>query len=357
MIKIIDILKQHGYGITEERNKKYCYQKIPMIGLSLTPFCSHKCWYCISGKPYKASYKSIIDKIGIKEYIKKILFLAGDSKVEYRLSGGEPTEHWAFGEVTSALLNSGHTVVIQTNGTNAQIIENTLSKYDKEIINMVSYEISFHLGSYLRDKNNINLNKYLNIYFEKIISRCGKFGVVVPLTPNILSCINTEQYFDILKNIAFKYNFINDPTIPKTIFSLTELYGKFNNKKYPKEYSQEEKEKIVYLKQKYQDINFTINEINELGSIDRILKLKDMPCYYMNQFLRISYDGKINLCGSGHPRDKNNYKITDKILPKVEIKATPCCFDTCNCISMGTCACLNPNGISYKDYLKFLGQY
>lgn len=62
-------------------------------------------------------------------------------------------------------------------------------------------------------------------------------------------------------------------------------------------------------------------------------------------------NGDILVCGSGKPTHIIG-NIQDKNLPIVCDKAIPCVFDTCNCVSIGSVACLSPHNISYEAYTK-----
>jgi hypothetical protein len=66
-------------------------------------------------------------------------------------------------------------------------------------------------------------------------------------------------------------------------------------------------------------------------------------------------DGRIVICNSGLPA-KAEFDIMDyKSIAPISDYPQPCIYDYCNCISMGTVACLGPSNITLDEYLKEKG--
>src|SRR3989339_1008508 len=116
------------------------------ISLQLTYHCPHRCWYCNQGQPYRVTKETVIDQIGEKEYIRRILRLAGNKKVWYLMFGGEPLAHPSVLPVSQAVLEAGHTIFYQTNGTMISRIK-ALKPWREQI----NFESSFHLGTYSKE--------------------------------------------------------------------------------------------------------------------------------------------------------------------------------------------------------------
>lgn len=346
-MKTVQLLLKNGFGITEKSKDRF-FQVHPkqMIGLALSDFCSHKCWYCCNGKPYNGKKTGIIDSLGVEKYSKCILKMSNENIVEYRIYGNEPTEHPNFKDLVKVILDNGHFLTILTNGTNSDVIESSFSGFSKEYISRVKMEMSFHLGVYAKDSSDIRLKKYFNVHFPKALLYCKSIVLIIPLSPNIL------VFDSFIKNVNILIEMANSANVDMQIIP-TEFYGSFFKKQYPKDYSDGEKKVIQNIMEKYNYekvfSKFDKNSVSDLCKMNKGLYLKGMPCYFVNNFLRISSSGDVSCCGSGIP-NKIIGEITDNILLPKKYEPFPCPYDVCVCPLHGTRGCLDPNEVSYSDY-------
>lgn len=339
--------------ITQERHEDYVRENLPYISIYPTRYCSHNCWYCCSGKSYNYPKKSIIDELGVDLYISRILSLSNGVRCEYRPSGGEPLEHPATPKIIEALLNAGHNVCLGTNGVHIDRIIDTVNGTGKKI----DFEVSFHIGQYLREKD----GKRLKFYMENVVENVLKIGkrctFIVPIPPEVLHSEETEKYFDQIVEMATAYG-ANLPDyhfgLYSKVFSLSEFGGEYNGKTYPRDYSVADRERITYLMRKYVNPDYAFDEISALSSINRSMDLKGINCYYMTGVIQVSNNGDIFVCGSGdhsmiigNIRDAN---ISSKV--GASNNPAPCAFKKCCCASMGLNGCLKPHGLTFADYDK-----
>jgi len=330
--------------ITEERKKKFLETyKHPIIALALHKFCSHQCWYCCDGhkNPQYGDKLSIIDSMGVDNYIKKILELAKVT-THYRINGGEPFENKYIKEISFAILNEGHFISFLSNLTHVDNVYETCLPNKKQ----VRMEASFHLGAYLRDKTPVRLNNYLNDYFIKATQISYKTDIVLVLSRDVLNYSYLYYTLDKMKEIGKS----NDCDVQ---FAFQEMYGMdiINEKSesFPTAYDQEDKEKIVALNRYYKDPNYQFTQIEAVAAVNRVLKLKGWDCFYMKRILDISSEGRVMRCNSGFPAEYEDLETTQYTLND---ESAPCIYDSCNCIGRGIKACLTPNGVTLEDYVK-----
>jgi len=297
--------------------------KRPVIQFALNDYCSHRCWYCISAPTWEGSKTGYIDKIGLDKYFDFLMGFTQGHTCTFRFGGQEPTEHPLFYPLLLKLLATEHYIEVITNGLK---LEDILTDEIIQYKNKIKWEMSYHLGMYIFDYSSSREDKWNGSFIKAV--KCGSVQLVIPMTPGLLRDeLNLDDLFNTLRDAG-------DVT-----FELIEFYYK----DYPRAYTQEEKQRWFELRNEYQE-PISMEEIESIININRVMYLKGMPCYYMNRIVNIMYDGSTRLCGAGFPP-----KIGAGF--KIKNHASPCDYDSCNCISLGYENCLKPLGMNYTDYL------
>lgn len=334
-----------------------------MISLRLTDFCSHRCPYCIDGDCRTNPNRSdLIDKMGIDKFIDHLLLLGREEPLEYRLSGGEPTESPYFLDVVDAIIKDGkHSLRIMTNGQSDKLVR-AFDKYDKKDMNLF-LEASFHLGAFLLDKDDKRIDKW-NQNMNAIIPKCRKVVLVVPLSMLVLQ--NASKLIASLSSVkdACVANGVEFGTL------LTELYGRdIDGRNMPQEYDEEEIKVIEGLHGRFsqKDAYKSSDEFDvfENRAVERLqlgtsMELQGVDCYYSKMFYLIqTSSGYIIPCGSGNPAhaignigDYNSVFMLANQIEDNDKAYDACPFATCNCILKGELACLTPNRIKIKTLLE-----
>ncbi|OGJ87085.1 MAG: hypothetical protein A2268_15365 [Candidatus Raymondbacteria bacterium RifOxyA12_full_50_37] len=331
-----------GYTISQERFEEYKKRiPLPLIQLVLTNYCSHGCWYCNQGSPYILDKSSVIDSMGESAYIAEVLKLAGQCTCEYLLFGGEPLDHPSCVNITTALLERGHTVKFQTNGTRVARLDDLAAEHP-EWRNRIKFQPSFHIGDYLLKKDGITrITRYIQEYLPRM-ARCGfKIEMIVVLTPHALKDPQLEQLLDIVlkrvetMDVDFEYR-------------LVEYIGEMNGLQYPAAFTAGETARINYLRQKYQRLLDGKNA-EELNQVNNELLLQGMPCFNMTRLIVVDARGNLRRC-------KTNAGILGQTAMCASDSIAParCPSPVCTCASMGFGSSLQPHGISLGEYLREL---
>ena len=334
--------------VSKANHTKYIESHIPQISLHVTNRCVHGCTYCISGDLSKIKVDSIIDMIGIDEYLKRVIELSNGHQIRYRIIGGEPLEHPHIEKLVEGLLSSGNFVQIQTHGLYIKKIKKVMDKLPNDYRKRFHLEPSFHLGAYLDDNHLKRLDFYRKECFPIFAEVSSYINLIFPLVPNVL-------FFDKLDEILNEFILISIAAkIKYELFPIV-MYGDYNGKSYPKDYTDNEKERILELVQKYQPNEFESEKALSLSKIgENNLYLRGIKCYQMTNRYHVMADGKITSCGAGQPEtDGTLYHIVHDIPTGLfnEIKALPCRFSKCACVTEGRKSALIPNDISLKEYL------
>jgi hypothetical protein len=326
---------------TAEKNKSYTDWRLPNITLYPTRFCSHGCWYCCSEASKVTERLSIVDEMGVDSYINAVLSLAGDKKVEYRFSGGEPLQHKDTPYIIEKLIKAGHEICLGTNGVHIKTVAPVLEKHKKK----VRYEASFHLGQYLLKES--RAESYLKTSLPTMLKHCREMELVIPLTPLLLSSNHTHLYLSRAAEIINSYGFNS-----RDVFNLTELGGVFEGRNFPAEYTQEEKDAIAELHNLYGKENFNTAEVESETKLNRKLKLATVPCFNMTRLFQVGDDGRIWVCGAGVPENVVGNLQDPDIASKIDIRDTPkpCGFLECVCPYLALKDCLNPRGMDFTSY-------
>jgi organic radical activating enzyme len=332
------------FPLTEEKRLEFINKYKPFVCVNITAKCTHRCWYCVSGAPVTAPLKSIVDEMGADKYIEKILILSGGKLCTYRISGGEPMEHPAFYQILIALLRAGHDVDIVSNLLYGEdVLKDELFQYR----NQINFEISYHLGQYLLDKDGEREDKWWRSY-----TLACKYGhsirPITPMTAAILSS-DCEVKFDRI----YKYAKSHDC---KCEMNIMELYASTNEGEYPKAYTKEQRDRLWQLRTRYYEDKPTRESIDTITEINRVLFLRGLKCFYMNRLIYVLADGRIIICGSGRPDITEQHITAPFSNAKISDYPEPCAFETCNCVSKGEIACLNPHGITYEKYLEYINK-
>jgi organic radical activating enzyme len=323
--------------ITREAHEKYIATHPPYITIYPTDHCSHHCWYCCSHEGNRNPVKSVIDEMGWHSFINRILKLSNGIPCEYRISGGEPLEHPATLLIIERLLENGHTVCLGTNGVHIEHLQRLQGK--------IKFETSFHLGQYLKEPTRGRADDWIDVYLPQMLNHASGIGIVIPMTLDVLYHPDTESYLDRIEEKLKPYNF------PSHAFSFTELYGNFNGRTMPRDYTEADRNRIVELIHKYLDPEYK-RTIDELSTINKSLKLKGVPCYYMSRMLQINSIGDVIVCGAGLPDKKMGNIKSDTLNVKITDEPQPCEFESCGCPPMAYSACLEPHGMTFEDYNK-----
>jgi hypothetical protein len=280
--------------------------------------------------------------MGVDAYIAKVLALSGGKLCTYRISGGEPMEHPAFYQILLSILKAGHDVDIVSNLLYGEdVLQPELLQYRAQI----NFEISYHLGQYLLDADSEREAKWWSSY--RLACKHGKsIRPITPMTAAVLAS-DCESRFDELYTCAKNAGC-------ECEMNIMELYAFTNEGEYPKAYTKEQRDRLWQLRTKYYKEKPTRQSIDTITEINRALFLKGMPCFYMSRLMYVLADGRVIICGSGRP-DIEEQHITGAFnRAKISDYPEPCAFETCNCVSKGELACLNPHGISYEKYLEYL---
>lgn len=333
---------------TPEKNKEYTDWRLPNITLYPTRFCNHGCWYCCSSAHLITEKRSVVDEMGVDAYIEAVLSLAGDRKVEYRFSGGEPLQHKDTPYIIDKLIEAGHEICLGTNGVHIRTVAPILEKHGKK----VRYEASFHLGQYLLKES--RAESYLKNHLPTMLKHCREMELVVPLTPLLLSSHHTHIFMSRAAKIIDSYGFNS-----RDVFNLTELGGIFEGRNFPADYTQEEKDAIAELHTLYGKEGFNLAEVESETKLNRKLDLATVPCFNMTRLFQVGDDGRIWVCGAGIPEHIiGNIKDPD-IASKVDIRDTPkaCGFLECVCPYLALKDCLKPRGMDFTSYKAIASKY
>ena len=334
--------------VSDANHKKYIESNFSQISLHVTNRCVHGCTYCISGDLSKIKVDSVIDMLGIDEYLKRVISLSNGHQIRYRIIGGEPLEHPYIEKLVEGLLCSGNYVQIQTHGLYIKKIKKVMNNLPIEYRKRLHLEPSFHLGAYLDDNHLKRLDFYRKECFPVFAEISSYINLIFPLVPNVL-------FFDKLDEILTEFSLISN--LAKTRYELFPIvmYGNYNGKSYPNDYTKIEKERILELVHKYQPNEFESDKALSLSSIgENNLYLKGIKCYQMTNRYHVMADGKITSCGAGQPEtDGKLHHIVHDIPSHLfnEIKPLPCRFSRCACVTEGRKSALIPNNISLKEYL------
>ena len=334
--------------VSDANHKKYIESNFSQISLHVTNRCVHGCTYCISGDLSKIKVDSVIDMLGIDEYLKRVISLSNGHQIRYRIIGGEPLEHPHIEKLVEGLLSSGNFVQIQTHGLYIKKIKKVMDKLPNDYRKRLHLEPSFHLGAYLDDNHLKRLDFYRKECFPIFAEVSSYINLIFPLVPNVL-------FFDKLDEILNEFNLISIAAgIKYELFPIV-MYGDYNGKSYPKDYTDNEKERILELVHKYQPNEFESDKALSLSSIgENNLYLKGIKCYQMTNRYHVMADGKITSCGAGQPETDGKLHHIVHDMPTGlfnEIKALPCRFSKCACVTEGRKSALIPNDISLKQYL------
>ena len=69
--------------VSDDNHKKYIESNFSQISLHVTNRCVHGCTYCISGDLSKIKVDSVIDMLGIDEYLKRVISLSNGHQIRY----------------------------------------------------------------------------------------------------------------------------------------------------------------------------------------------------------------------------------------------------------------------------------
>lgn len=342
----VGLLKK-DFCITPERHKEIS-KELPFIDLYIHYKCSHLCVYCCTCMQKSQEGQNVLlENMGREQYLEYMLNLSKGKKSEYCFAGiGECAEMKDFPYFVQGILDAGHQVCIQTHGLSSLRIEKALEKYDKEFLwENVKFNLSFHFGTYLHDKNDYRLKKYLDEHLPRILKIGKSVVIVVPMSPNLLFNENTEKYFGYIKDLAAKKG--NNLT-----FLLEPLGGPYEEHIYPCDYSKEELSRLYELVRKYSYAGpwFEGLKDEELQLINP-LYLRGVPCYIFSNLARLDCCGINIACSNASSHiDSDEKKIyMNKFSEKAE--ALPCPYDHCGSFRLALKYCLAPHGINGLDYI------
>lgn len=315
----------------------------PWIALYMNSNCSHGCVYCVSGMQDRAPRTGLLEQLGVDEYARLLLKLAGNHKVRFNFAGpGECAEHKDFVPLLQKLLDDGHHAVIQSHGLSSKTIAKALSKYSRDdIANRVRLHLSFHLAAYLDDKDTRRLDAYADQHIRRIAGLGAPIYLIVPLSPKVLRWQSTEDHLAAIKSVV-------DQEGGKLVYQMVEFHGAYEGRYFPAGYDREEQRLFAYYMDKYGNPSRGEDYGASAADIGRVLYLKGMPCYAHVLISEVMPDGTIRHC-QAEPADVVG-NLTDELTIANLIEPKPCPFNKCCCISVGYNMSLEPLGISMSEY-------
>jgi len=333
------------------------------LDIQITTKCSLQCPYCIGqlNGIKNQERKTFLDEMGTDAFLTKIHQLFdGHGIVNFGIPGaGEPTEHPDFVRIMKELLSFGGFVKITTNMLHGDQILKVCQEmgYTKEQAHEhIQLAISYHYGA-LKVKGELGqkLRKHIieKSYPAIIESGVRINAIITPMSPDLLW---DDQFIKDIEHFQQFATFV--PT-------LGELYGSYNNKMYPKDYTPEEMKQLAKI-QAYFNYNYLNHGLDQLATtikqakktvpneaiqhMTNYLMLKGRKCTLPMSYASLDIHGNINWCNSvpvsyrGRFQDNITYKdiFMDDVID--------CPFDVCACKSSGNSNCLFAHHIGLEEY-------
>jgi MoaA/NifB/PqqE/SkfB family radical SAM enzyme len=356
---INDLFKDHTIDPAYIEQKR----KQRRLDIQITTKCSLQCPYCIGQLNHDALQhrKTFLDEMGTDAFLAKIHQLFdGRGVVNFGIPGaGEPTEHPDFVRIMKELLSFGGLVKITTNMLHGERILKICQEmgYTKaQAHEHIQLAISYHYGA-LKVKGDVGqkLRKHIleRSYPAIIESGVQINAIITPMSPDLLW---DDQF---IKDIEYFQQFA------KFIPTLGELYGQYNHKTYPHDYTKEERIQLARIQEhfNYNYLNHGLAQIettekqakkpidpDAIQYMTNYLMLHGKKCTLPMSYASLDVHGNINWCNSTpvsfRGRFQDNITYEDIFMDDI----IPCPFDICQCKSSGNSNCLFAHGIGLEEY-------
>ncbi len=331
---------------------------LPAIDILLNPNCSHHCAYCCSQTHLREQRFNIVDQIGRETYLERLLRLANGQRVGYRFAGaGECAEQAEFPYLLQGVLRAGHAAVIQTHGFTSKRIAAALALLGPPPYEALSLVVSFHYGAYIDQGQTNRIRLFLNDHFPRLLGLTSRISVVLPITPSIVSSAAAMKTYE---TCVEDLRAMAGQSGTELTFGALELHGPYQGRHYPESFTEAERRRLLDLLTRYgagEQRRAMASGDSEaadiMPSIGDFLHLKGMPCVAATRALKVGDDGVVLRCGAGSPAlPEMMGLLTEDEVPKIDgDHLKPCPFDRCNCLGMGLELCLDPLGLTPRDYL------